>query len=665
MKRGKLLVVGVLLLLAILVALVPVALAKGKKADKTETTEEEQAEKTDKPSTTPPKETKDIAVIGEWPWIIPDYTYDHYNYGKILVSAYEYPDWEYCGKLHHLKVVPAHNNQTIKPAGHDINVDYDICRRTKIHGGPNPDHWYVRCPTEDLGCANVSFDSKLYHGLFDYKEEMEKPPVPEPPFDGHYGDTLIECDYDTLCDTIVYCDTFDVGIAEFPMERELLLVVTVDNEKLDLSKAKIRWSFMDPTGDKYCNYKEKGVPVSIIKGAGVAEGAAQLSDDQIITTFGDGPVYPMLPQTVDYLCDCSGAPVDKIDIYKNQSWVIVRGFEPGISKVFVNLVHEQNYNFPEMEYAVRWTRPLPPVHPDFDLRINITEDKPDQNDPYIFNDQVDQLVKWKITVNDETDYYVNPTDPGILPIIYQVDYDLRFRRDPIQWDSPKNWDDAYALFLDTEVPDPDEWHMNRLIWETSHKRAMHGADPVLCSYSQCTDTPGAVFEHNAYTMFKAHESTHGCVMNPRWGEDHYWQAKQKAVDLSIKYIDCEYNRCRTKWNHITDESITLEYQPGDADQISGLEVEFIGGATVNEVHLTNTGAGNVYEIYLEKANGRKGAITHVLHGGDDITVWYAYTVDGPIVIEKGDWIWYYVYSTSNMPPAGPPVVAQQKRVRVQ
>lgn len=71
----------------------------------------------------------------------------------------------------------------------------------------------------------------------------------------------------------------------------------------------------------------------------------------------------------------------------------------------------------------------------------------------------------------------------------------------------------------------------------------------------------------------------------------------------------------------------------------------------------------MYEIFLEKASGTvKRGIKAFLPAGSIETVSDA---DG-VKIEKGDWIWYLVYSTNNTEPCGSaPVVARQKKVRVQ
>ncbi len=613
-----------------------------------------------------------FAKIGEWPWIIPFNTYNFYNYGKILVSAYEYPDWQTCGKLQKLRVLPGHNNQTIKPAGCDINLGYDLCGKRYIHGGSAINKREIHCPGKE-SVYHVSFDRRHYTDSFVFRQDSDKPKAPKEPHVGHKGDVVIECDSFVWCDTTVFCDTLDVGIAQFPVEREMLLVVTLDHT-IPLSGAKVRWTFMDPKGARYGYGKEKAVSVDIIKGAGVPEVAAQLSRDQIITEFGKGPVYPQLPQTVDALGPKSGAPVDKIEIAPNQSWVLVRGFESGVSKVFVTIVHPQNYTFPGMEYAIRWVKPIPPVHPDFNLRVNITEARPEQTDPYVFNTQQDQRIKWKIAVVDETDYYINPADNGIIPIEYAVNYDLRLRRDPIQWDSSRNWNDCYALFLDPQTePDPAAFHMNRLIYECKYQKAIPAAEPVVINYTQFVTASGNTFAHTGYSIFKAHQSTHNANggYNKNWGDVCYWLAQQKAVDVSLRYVECDTFRCGNRWNHISDESITLEFKPGDEIGISGLQVEYLGTTKdgYQQVQLTNTGSDPVYEVYLEKPDGRKRAIAHMIPGQDagaaaSITIWEAYGMNAKenLPIQRGDWIWYYVYSIDNV---ARPVVAQQKRVRVQ
>jgi len=614
-----------------------------------------------------------VAVIGKWPWIIPNNTYDFYDYGKIIVSAYEYPCWEKCGKLQNLKVVPGHNNQTVKPTGEDINLGYNVCSRRYIHSGPAINRREIHCPQNDPKVYTTSFDKMHFTNPFEWRQESEKPAMPKERYVGHKGDTIIECDSFYVCDTTIFCDTLHVAIAEFPVEREMLLVVTLDHN-IPVKGAKVRWTFMDPKGARYSYGRERAVSMDILKGAGVPENAAQLSRDQIITEFGHGPVYAQLPQTVDHLGPKSGAPVDKIEIAPNQSWVLVRGFEPGISKVFVTIVHPKNYTFPGMEYAVRWIDPIPPLHPDFDLRVNITENQPEQKDPFVYNDQIDKKIDWKITVVDETDYYLNPKDDGIVPIHYAVNYDLRFRRDPIQWDSAKNWKDCYALFLDPAgVPDPAIFHMNRLIYECKHQKAIPPAEPVITNYTRYVTESGNTFTHSAHSIFKVHQSPfhYNGGVNKHWGEVNYWRAQQKAVDVSLRYVECDTFRCMSRWNHISDESITLEFNPGDDIGIAGLEVQYMGTkGTVQEVQLTNHGSAPVYEVFLEKPNGKKRAIAHMIPGADAegnanvITIYegYGMTAKDNVLIERGDWIWYYVYSTGNTER---PVVAQQKRVRVQ
>lgn len=598
MTRNKIITLGALLLLAILIAIVPVAIAKSKTdrvqegpsvtgGRKTEPAKPAKDVAKEEPKKVETKEVKTetpktgYALIGKFPYTIPAGVSQYYNYGKMLVSAYEYPEYELCGKLRRLRIVPEHNNQTIKPTGYSVNVKYNPCSRTNSYSG----------------CS--------------------------------------------------------ARIAEFPVEREMLLVVTIDDSKINLQNAKVRWSFLKPTGISYCNNSERAVGVDIIKGAGVPEEAAQLCTDQIITNFGDGPVYPMLPQTVLNLCDCSGAPVDEVQIAPNQSWVIIRGFEPGISKVFVNLVNTANYNFPQVEYSVRWVKPIPPLVPDTKLRINITEDA-QTPDPFIFVDQQDQLIVYKIEVSDETDYYQNPNVAGILPIIYEVKYDLRFRRDPLQ-DDPTCFRDAYKLSIDTPL-NPAVEHLNRLVYECCKNAAMPGAEPLIQSFTQCTQGP-TVYNHTGYLVFKAHQPT---VPYSNWGDDHYFEAKSKSVDLSIRYTNCTNNRCADRWDQITDEATTIEFDPKDPF-ISGLEVYYNADGSVR---LTNTGAGPVYEIYLEKKDGRKNAITSVLAGGANLTV--SEGIGRPycnnLRIERGDWIYYLVYSRDNIDK---PVVAKQRKVRVQ
>jgi len=522
----------------------------------TEDAESKSVEKpTSEPKTEPQKGTTTTSgqsvKLGVSPYTVP-----YGNTPKMIVSAYEYPDWERCGKLHCMEIVPNHNNRSV------------------ING--------------------ASYSS----------------------------------------------------IARYSYGNELLIVATVNGEKLDISKAKVRWTIHEPSG-----YYGKGVRPSFIKAAGVPESDVQLSTDQVITAFGDGPVYVHIPQGVVGLRECTGDPICPIEIGKNQSWIIIYSPAPGLTNFLVNLVQPGNVNYPQVDYSVRWGNKIPDLEQCVDLKVNVTE-APANPDPHVFNSSVDQVLKWKIEVEDVSDYYINPTAPGILPILYPIiEYDLRFRRDPLQWD-PKNWADVYNVTIDQTL-DANAEYGRRLNWECKHNAPIPSAGPAYL-YNQELK-PGTATTFTGYTAFKAHQSL---VPNSAWGDDHYYYAVQRSVDASLRYETC----CKyggNAWHNITDESISLEFEPGPDATISGLEVTWLSGG---RVQLKNTGSAPVYEIHLQKSSGIKRGITPFLAAG---AVKIVDEADGER-IQKGDWIWYLVYSTNNTEPSSrAPVVARQKKVRVQ
>lgn len=486
------------------------------------------------------------------------YTVSKGNTPKMIVSAYEYPRWERCGKLHCMEIVSRHNNKSF----------------------------------------------------------VNKDPVST--------------------------------IATYPYGNELLLVATLNNEKLDISNAKVRWTIHEPSG-----YYGKDVRPSFIKAAGVLEGDAQLSTDQVVTSFGDGPVYVQIPQSIKGLRECSGDPVCPIEIAQNQSWIIVYSPSPGLTNFLVNLVQPGNVIYPKVDYSVKWTEKIPNIQQCVDLEVNIVEDIANP-DPHVFESSVDQVLKWKIDVKDVTDYYKNPNVPGILPILYPIiDYDLRFRRDPLQWDTNK-WVDVYKITIDNTINSTTEYD-RRLKWECRNNRGIPSANPVIL-YNQKL-MPEASKTFAGYTAFKAHQSV---MPSKYWGDDHYYKALQKSVDISLCYSNCCKANGVKGWHNISDESISIEFEPGIDATISGLEVTWITGG---QVQLKNTGSAPVYEIFLEKASGKikRGIKAFLPAGGIELVN----NADGAN-IEKGDWIWYLVYSTNNTEPCcGPPVVARQKKVRVQ
>jgi len=214
-----------------------------------------------------------IVLPGNYP-----YTVSKGNTPKMIVSAYEYPKWVLCGKLHCMEIVPSHNNRSL------VNKD----------------------PSST--------------------------------------------------------------IATYPFGNELLLVATLNNEKLDISNAKVRWTIHEPSG-----YYGKDVRPSFIKAAGVLEGDAQLSTDQVITSFGDGPVYIQIPQGIKGLRECSGDPVCPIEIAPNQSWVIVYSPSPGLTNFLVNLVQPGNVNYPMVDYTVQWVNKIPDIEQCVDLEVETSE----------------------------------------------------------------------------------------------------------------------------------------------------------------------------------------------------------------------------------------------------------------------------------------------------
>jgi len=507
---------------------------------------------------TAPKVVGQSKIVGS---ILPGkypYTVSRGNTPKMIVSAYEYPKCERCGKLHCMEIVSNHNNKSL----------------------------------------------------------VNKDPVST--------------------------------IATYPYGNELLLVATLNNEKLDISNAKVRWTIHEPSG-----YYGKDVRPSFIKAAGVPEGNVQLSTDQVITSFGDGPVYVQIPQGIKWLRECSGDPICPIEIAGNQTWVLVYSPSPGLTNFLVNLVQPGNVNYPKVDYSVKWTDKIPNLQQCVDLEVNVTEDVSNP-DPHVFSSSIDQVLKWKIDIKDVTDYYKNPNVPGVLPILYPIiDYDLRFRRDPLQWDA-KNWADVYKVTIDSTINAATEYD-RRLKWECKYNKGIPSAKPAILSGLKLEPESSKTFM--GYTAFKAHQSV---IPSKYWGDDHYYKAVQRSVDASLCYASCCKSKGVKAWHNITDESISIEFEPGADATISGLEVTWITGG---QIQLKNTGSAPVYEIFLEKASGtvKRGIKAFLPAGGIEVI-----SIADDVNIEKGDWIWYLVYSTNNTEPCcSAPVVARQKKVRVQ
>ncbi len=444
-------------------------------------------------------------------------------------------------------------------------------------------------------------------------------------------------------------------ITAFPYGEKLLLVVTVD-PSVDLSCVTgIRWSFMENSrrtyGGKY------GVEVSIIKGAGVAESQIPASADQIITKLGVGPVYPPLPQAVYGLLPNSGEPVDEIAIKANQSWVIVRAFEPGVSKVLVSTATGKNVVSPEIEYAVNWTAKCSPLKQKQDLQVNVVEHT-SSSDPFTFSNATHQFINYSIEVKDISDYYQNPTASCVPPILYPpIDYNLRFRIDPLQ--NPlggTSWPDAYwvdwGLCSNTIR---DNHYFNRLNWE------LNGLVPppptpylqrTVWQYKTIIPTvngakPGKVQKDSTYVVFKAYNDINGTLF-------YYYRAKERSVDASLDYWGNSFSDSIATsfpgwYRDINDESTTIEYQPDE--KLGGLEVTWNNSAA----SLRNQG-GTIYVIYAENSAGTlKWLINPYLTAG---------TISAPGVTH-GDWIYYQTITNNNTGSGHQPVIARQVKVRVQ
>ena len=163
---------------------------------------------------------------------------------------------------------------------------------------------------------------------------------------------------------------------------------------------------------------------------------------------------------------------------------------------------------------------------------------------------MDQVLKWKIDVKDVTDYYKNPNVPGILPILYPIiDYDLRFRRDPLQWDS-KNWIDLYKITIDDFIDATAvyEWRFKK---ECRDNIGISPAGDAILSHLKLEPEASRTF--TGYTAFKAHQSV---IPSRYWGDDHYYTALQKSVDVSLRYRSCCKANDFRDWHNVSDESIT-------------------------------------------------------------------------------------------------------------
>jgi len=162
--------------------------------------------------------------------------------------------------------------------------------------------------------------------------------------------------------------------------------------------------------------------------------------------------------------------------------------------------------------------------------------------------------------------------------------------------------------------------------------------------------PGASQTHEAYVVFCT------CIMHPP--TFFYFEAWQRSVDASVAYSGTSCKPCKknipSKYQHITDESTTIEYQPDET--IGGLAVTWDPQGAPNPdrpVHLVNTG-GMIYEIFGEHPNGQRWFILKFLAAGAN-----AY-----VSAQRGDWIYYHTISENNVSGA-PPIIAEQRKVRVQ
>ena len=428
------------------------------------------------------------------------------------------------------------------------------------------------------------------------------------------------------------------NIAAFPYGEKMLLVATVNTDVVKDATG-IRWSFME-TARKYYGGKP-GVEVSVIKAAGVPDNQIHSSADQIVTQLGVTPVYPPLPQVVKGLKVTSGEPVDKIDIASNQSWIIVRSFEPGVSKVLVSVVTGKNVVTPEVEYAVNWIGKYKPLCNHWKLEVNVVDTSPD---PYVFRTSEDQFINYKITVEDKTDYYQNPA--GVLPILYaDIPFTLRFRVDPLQQGS--DWPDAY--WVDWGTADTTialKHYTNRSVAKYAHTTY---EQRVVYKHGVLTPTvngakPEAALSYNAYLVFYPYNP------DPHF---YYYHAKERSVEAAVAYSH-QIGGSRSYWD-INDESTTIEYQPNE--NMGGLQVTWDiqnSPDPSRPVHLVNTG-GRIYEIFGESPGGGKWLILAYLDAGSD--AW--------VQADHGDWINYHTITNNNTDSCREPVIAKQIKVRVQ
>jgi len=472
-------------------------------------------------------------------------------------------------------------------------------------------------------------------------------------FEGKLQDLYVDIDHNNMT-VQPGCSWLSLSkITAFPYGEKLLLVVTVD-PSVDISCITgIRWSFMENSRRTYGG--KSGVEVSIIKGAGVPENQIPASADQIITKLGVGPVYPPLPQSVYGLLPNSGEPVDEITIKSNQSWVIVRAFEPGVSKVLVSAATGKNVVSPEIEYAVNWTAKCKPLKQKQDLQVNVVEHT-SSSDPFTFSNATHQFINYSIEVKDISDYYQNPTASCVPPILYPpIDYNLRFRIDPLQ--NPLGgtpWHDAYwvdwGLCSNTIR---DNHYFNRLNWELSGLSTPSPySQTAVWQYKTIIPTingadPGKIQTDSAYVVFKAYNDINGDLF-------YYYRAKERSVDASVDYWGDSYSDSVAisfpgLYRDINDESTTIEYGP--AELIGGLQVTWNGGVAT----LTNQG-GTIYVIYAEDKTGNpKWLINPYLTAG---------SIPAPGVTH-GDWIYYQTITNNNTGSGHQPVIARQVKVRVQ
>ena len=451
------------------------------------------------------------------------------------------------------------------------------------------------------------------------------------------------------------------NIATFPYGEKLLLVATIDSEFMAKASVKgIKWSFMRKGKMSYGGYP--AVEVSIVKGAGVPENQIAVSADQITTKLGVTPVYPPLPHTVIGLKEGSGEPVDKIDIKPNQSWVIIRSFEPGISKVLVSVVTEDNTVSPEVEYAVHWVGKYPNICQKQVLEVNVVE-APSSSDPFVFTTAIDQYINYVITVKDVSPYYQNPTAPSILPLLYpDIPYTLRFRIDPLQqvqpWDKIllpsgdyeiKPWADAYWVSwgeCNDEIRDSlYELRLDAKYSGSKLERRVVYKNLVITPTKNGGEPP-AQQTFNAYVVFRGYNP------DPHF---YYFKARERSVDASVAYSGSSCSKTKS-YKNINDESTTIEYQPNE--NLGGLEVKWDPAGSpygMNApVKLTNTG-GRIYEIFGETPSGMRWSIAPYLDAGTSIY----------IQANKGDWIYYHTISNNNTDKCREPVIAKQRKVRVQ